>query len=98
MSPARERDSFVRPVTGSPLRNAGAPPKNKSVNADTTNSPDTKLEMAAWLAGYRAAIADAMAIVDALGGPGFHNLSAPVLLRVKARLADLEGQHAAHAA
>lgn len=54
--------------------------------------------MAAWLAGYRAAIADAMAIVDALGGPGFHNLSAPVLLRVKARLADLEGQHAAHAA
>jgi hypothetical protein len=50
-------------------------------------SPD-----AAWLDGYKAALADAIAMVDALGGPNFHNLSAPVLLRMKTRLIELQGR------
>lgn len=39
--------------------------------------------------GYRAAISDAIAIVDAIGGSSTQNLSAPVLRRLKARLAGL---------
>jgi len=43
----------------------------------------------AWLDGYRAAIADSVAIVDALGGPNFQGLSAPILLRLKMRFMEL---------
>jgi hypothetical protein len=50
---------------------------------------------AAWLDGYRAALTDAIAIVDALGGPSFQNLSAPVLLRMKSRLIELQGKRLA---
>ena len=51
-----------------------------------------------WLSGYSAAINDAVAIVDALGGPSFHNFSAPVLLRLKSRLIELRGDKAHEAA
>jgi hypothetical protein len=46
---------------------------------------------AAWMEGYRAALNDALAMVDALGGPSFANLSAPVLLRLKTRLIEMQG-------
>lgn len=46
----------------------------------------------AWLEGYEAALADAIGIVDSLGGPSLSNLSAPVLLRMKTRLIELRGQ------
>jgi hypothetical protein len=46
----------------------------------------------AWLDGYKAALTDAIAMVDALGGPSFQNLSAPVLLRMKSRLIELQGR------
>lgn len=46
-------------------------------------------DRAAWLAGYEAAIADVVEIVEGLGGPAFSNLSAPVLLRLKTRFLQL---------
>lgn len=46
----------------------------------------------AWLNGYEAALADAISMVDAMGGPSFTNLSAPVLLRLKTRLVEMRGQ------
>ncbi len=51
-----------------------------------------------WMSGYAAAINDAVAIVDALGGPSFHNFSAPVLLRMKSRLIELRGDKSREAA
>ncbi len=51
-----------------------------------------------WLAGYAAAINDAVAIVDAFGGPSFHNFSAPVLVRLKTRLIELQNDGRAEAA
>jgi hypothetical protein len=47
---------------------------------------------AQWLDGYAAALQDALAIVETMGGPSFSNLSAPVLLRLKTRLIELEGR------
>jgi hypothetical protein len=44
-----------------------------------------------WLDGYAAALQDALAIVETMGGPSFSNLSAPVLLRLKTRLIELDG-------
>ncbi|MGH2632830.1 MAG: hypothetical protein ACRDG3_05410 [Tepidiformaceae bacterium] len=52
----------------------------------------------AWLAGYEAAIADAVEIVDGLGGPVFSNLSAPVLLRLKCRFLQLRQDSPSRAA
>ena len=51
-----------------------------------------------WISGYAAAINDAVAIVDSIGGPTFHNFSAPVLLRMKSRLIELRGDKKADAA
>ncbi|MCA9821427.1 MAG: hypothetical protein KC482_11750 [Dehalococcoidia bacterium] len=45
----------------------------------------------AWMDGYRAALADALDIVESLGGPNFANFSAPVLLRLKTRLIEMQG-------
>jgi hypothetical protein len=52
---------------------------------------------AAWMDGYSAALADAIEMVDSLGGPSFANLSAPVLLRMKTRLIEMRGRSAAAA-
>ena len=62
--------------------------------AEATYPPQPTLtdRDAAWMDGYRAALADAIEVVDALGGPSFANLSAPVLLRMKTRLIELQGQ------
>ncbi len=43
----------------------------------------------AWLAGYEAAIGDALAVVEAMGGT-LQSFSSPVLMRVRARLAELQ--------
>ena len=51
-----------------------------------------------WLSGYSAAIADAVAIVDAMGGSSFNTFSAPVLIRMKSRLFELRGDRAHEAA
>jgi len=48
-----------------------------------------KVDKSSWLAGYCAAIGDALAEVDSLSGPCNHSLSAPVLLRVRDRLSRL---------
>jgi hypothetical protein len=63
-----------------------------------TNGHTPDVPAAQWLSGYSAAINDAVAIVDALGGPSFHNFSAPVLLRLKSRLIELGGDQAHEAA
>lgn len=73
----------------SPAR-TGKPADNSHMKDTDSSSPVS--ERTAWLEGYRAAIADAVAIVDSLGGPNFQNLSAPVLLRLKSRLVELEGR------
>ena len=52
----------------------------------------------AWLAGYEAAVADAVQIVDGLGGPAFSNLSAPVLVRLKSRFLQVSADSASRAA
>jgi hypothetical protein len=44
-----------------------------------------------WLEGYEAAVLDAEAIVDELGGSSFANFSSPILLRLKTRLIELRG-------
>ena len=50
---------------------------------------DSQRAHAAWLAGYQAAVDDAVSIVETLGGPAFSNLSAPVLIRLRTRLLEL---------
>ena len=50
---------------------------------------DSKRAHEAWLAGYQAAVDDAVCIVETLGGPAFSNLSAPVLIRLRTRLLEL---------
>lgn len=63
-------------------------------SAQSPDGPDSEER----LSGYSAAINDAVAIVDALGGPSFHNFSAPVLLRLRSRLIELQGARDEHAA
>lgn len=43
-----------------------------------------------WLDGYISALADAIAAVDSVGGASYSNFSAPVLLRLKAKLIELQ--------
>ncbi|MBE7519222.1 MAG: hypothetical protein HS107_08230 [Thermoflexaceae bacterium] len=55
-------------------------------------------DISQWECGYRVAIADALAVVDAVGGTSFQNLSGPVLRRLRARLAEIERGRASRAA
>lgn len=45
---------------------------------------------AAWSEGYEAAVNDAIALIDSMGGSPRSNLSAPVLQHLKARLLQLQ--------
>ncbi|MFN0145561.1 MAG: hypothetical protein ACKVT1_03545, partial [Dehalococcoidia bacterium] len=54
------------------------------------SSPERDVQQTAdWQAGYDTALADVIAIVDAMRGPTQSNLSAPILLRIRVRLLDL---------
>lgn len=55
-----------------------------SRKSDGFRAPDPE-----WVAGYEAAIEDAMRLIDSMGGPAFSNFSSPVLVHLKARLAEL---------
>lgn len=48
-----------------------------------------RMREAQWLAGYEAAIDDAMQIINGMRGPAFANFSSPVLMHLEARLAEL---------
>ncbi len=66
-------------------------------DSQTDPIPAPVVHDASWMDGYSAALADAIEMVDALGGPSFANLSAPVLLRMKTRLIEMQGRSAAAA-
>ncbi len=44
------------------------------------------IDWPSWQAGYEAGLDDAIRLIDALRGPGFGSLSAPILLRIRAEL------------
>lgn len=55
----------------------------------------TAAEQSAWAEGYETAVRDAIALVEALAGPGHASLSAPVLLHVQSLLLELRSRREA---
>jgi hypothetical protein len=45
-----------------------------------------------WMAGYEAVIQDAIQLIDRIGGQGCSNLTSPVLIHLKVRLAELRAE------